>query len=220
MRGAPNDWGTAPKTPNNVTSTSFSTVHLLLNDIRFEHGGTKLAYCPGRRLASLRSLVWWVLQQIISLPYRVTSHRWVSILDRCYMKTWNSTLNSFTHLKLITSPNKYFLLLWNNVYEIFGTNYCISKRWPMGPLQLSSPPWLKPLVTPLLVCLGVGKIFSREGTSWFFEVFLWGSKSGEVCFLPLKTKKTAFFCWKYQNLAPFPTRPETSLGHQGRRRIF
>ena len=32
-----------------------------------------------------------------------------------------------------------------------GTNYCIPKRWSMGPLQLSLPPWLKPLVTPLSV---------------------------------------------------------------------
>jgi len=76
-----------PKSPNNVTRTSFSAVHLLLKDIRFEHGVTKLAYCPGRHLASLRPWVWWVLQQIISLPYPVTSHWWVSILDKCYMKT-------------------------------------------------------------------------------------------------------------------------------------
>jgi len=37
-----------------------------------------------------------------------------------------------------------------NVSECLGTNYCIPKRWPMGPFQQSFPPWLKPLVTPLL----------------------------------------------------------------------
>ena len=38
-----------------------------------------------------------------------------------------------------------------NVCEILGTNYCIPKRWPMGPFQQSlPPPRLKPLVTPLL----------------------------------------------------------------------
>jgi len=36
-----------------------------------------------------------------------------------------------------------------NVCEFLGTNYCIPKRWPMGPLQQSLPPWLKPLVSPL-----------------------------------------------------------------------
>jgi len=36
----------APKSPNNVTSTFFNTVHLLLKDLRFEHGGAKLASCP------------------------------------------------------------------------------------------------------------------------------------------------------------------------------
>ena len=56
------------------------------------------------------------------------------------MKSRNSTLKSFTRLKLITSPDKYFLFLWNNVYEIFGRNYCIPKRWQIGPLQLSLPP--------------------------------------------------------------------------------
>ena len=44
----------APKSPNNVTSTSFKTEHLLPKDLRFEHGGTEPASCPGRHLTSLR----------------------------------------------------------------------------------------------------------------------------------------------------------------------
>jgi len=128
----------APKSPNNVTSTSFNTVHWLPKAIRFEHRGAKLASCQGRYQASLRPWVWWIFQQIITRPYTVASHWWVSILDRiCYMKKWNSTSKSFTQLKLIKSPDKYFLLLWNNVYEFLGTNYCIFKRWPMGLLRLS-----------------------------------------------------------------------------------
>ena len=43
-----------PISPNNVTSTFFNTVHLLPNYLRFEHGGVKLASCPGRHLTSLR----------------------------------------------------------------------------------------------------------------------------------------------------------------------
>jgi len=57
----------APKSSNNVTSTFFNRVHLLPKDIRFEHGSAKLASCLGRHLASLRTWVRWVLQQIISL---------------------------------------------------------------------------------------------------------------------------------------------------------
>jgi len=62
--GAPNYCGRrrmtarSPKSPNIVTSTFFNTVHLLPKDLRFEHGGAKLASCPGRHLTSLRSWSW------------------------------------------------------------------------------------------------------------------------------------------------------------------
>jgi len=56
------------------------------------------------------------------------------------MKTRNSTLKSFNHMKLTTSHDKYFPFLWNNIFEFLGTNYCMLKRWPKGPLQLSLPP--------------------------------------------------------------------------------
>ena len=36
------------KSPNNVTSTFFNTVHFLPKDLRFEHGDTKLVSFPGR----------------------------------------------------------------------------------------------------------------------------------------------------------------------------
>jgi len=38
------------KIPNNVRSTSFNTAHLLPKDLRFDHGGAKLASCPGCHL--------------------------------------------------------------------------------------------------------------------------------------------------------------------------
>jgi len=94
-----------------------------------------------------------VVLQTISLLF--TSHWWASISDRiCCMKIWNSTLKSFTQLKLITSADKYFLFLWNNVHEVLGTNYCIHKGWLMAPSAKFAPSWLKPLVTPLLLCDG------------------------------------------------------------------
>jgi len=44
----------APKSPKNVTGTFFNTAHLLPKDLRFKHGGAKLASCPGRHLTSVR----------------------------------------------------------------------------------------------------------------------------------------------------------------------
>ena len=44
----------APKSPNTITSTFFNTVNLLPKELRFEHGGTKLVFCPGRHLTSSR----------------------------------------------------------------------------------------------------------------------------------------------------------------------
>jgi len=36
----------APKSPNNVTSTFFSTVNLLPKDLRFDRGDAKLCFLP------------------------------------------------------------------------------------------------------------------------------------------------------------------------------
>jgi len=44
----------APKSPKNVTSIFFNTVHLLPKDLKFEHGGAKLFSCCGRCPTSLR----------------------------------------------------------------------------------------------------------------------------------------------------------------------
>ena len=57
--GAESLWGVdslrwASKNHNNVASTYFNTVYMHPKDIRFEHGGAKLAFCPGRHLTSLR----------------------------------------------------------------------------------------------------------------------------------------------------------------------
>ena len=60
----------APKSPNNVTSTFFNTVHLVPKDLRFEHGGVKLASCPGRHLSSLRP---W---STCSLKYEIWRRCW------------------------------------------------------------------------------------------------------------------------------------------------
>ena len=41
------------KSPNNIASTFFYTIHMLLKDLRFEHGGAKLFSCPGHHQTSL-----------------------------------------------------------------------------------------------------------------------------------------------------------------------
>jgi len=48
----------APKIPNNAANTFLNTMNLLPKDVRFEHGGAKLASCPGRHLTSLRPWAW------------------------------------------------------------------------------------------------------------------------------------------------------------------
>ena len=45
--------------------------------------------------------------------------------------------------------------------------------------------------------------FFPWGTSGFFQKFSRGSESGEICFLPLETKKTAFFAEILKSLPSF-----------------
>ena len=46
-------WGTE-KSQQSHKYFLFNIVHLLSKNLRFEHGGAKLASCPGRHLTSLR----------------------------------------------------------------------------------------------------------------------------------------------------------------------
>jgi len=57
----------------------------------------------------------------------------------------------------------------------------------------------------MFVCIGVGRNFSKGvATSGFFQTFLLGGvKSGEICFLPLEAKKTAFFAEFFKLLPLF-----------------
>jgi len=138
--------GTIPralKSPNNVTSTSFSTVHLLPKGLRFEYWGAKLTSCLERHMASLRPWLWWVLQQIITHKPTLPSHR--SLIGFNFRQDMLHK-NAKFYFKVIWPIEAHYihltniLFLWNNVYEFLGTNHCIPKRWPMGPLQLRFPP--------------------------------------------------------------------------------
>jgi len=44
----------------------------------------------------------------------------------------------------------------------------------------------------MLVCMGVEKIFSTGPLVDFSKIFSKGAKSGEICFLPLESKKQHF----------------------------
>ena len=61
----------SPKSPTNVTSTFFIAMILLSKELRFEHGGVKLASCPGRHLTSLRP---WAVVQDCSINSRSIHH--------------------------------------------------------------------------------------------------------------------------------------------------
>jgi len=47
----------APKIPNNVASIFFNIVRLRPKDLRFEHEGTKLAFCPRALINLVISLI-------------------------------------------------------------------------------------------------------------------------------------------------------------------
>jgi len=52
--------------------------------------------------------------------------------------------------------------------------------------------------------MGLGRILSRGGTSGFFQQFFQGgAKSGEIYFLPIETKKTAFSAEIFKFLPQF-----------------
>ena len=79
----------APKSPNNDTSNFFNTVHLLPIDLRFEHGGAKLASCPGRHLTSLQckgNFQFQIWLNLTQTPQTKSCFRWkVYIPTRTYM---------------------------------------------------------------------------------------------------------------------------------------
>ena len=103
----------APKSPNNVTSTFFNTVHLLPKDLKFEQGGAKRASCPGRCLTSLRPLYGRVSctcdEVWVSSPY------WKSLL-----RMWLSKL-------LQLSPRSAASMWWE---KLLYTSKTISKTGP------------------------------------------------------------------------------------------
>ena len=47
-------WGTEKSQRSHKYFLSLNIVHLLSKNLKFEHGGAKLASCPGRHLASIR----------------------------------------------------------------------------------------------------------------------------------------------------------------------
>jgi len=85
----------ATKSPNNVTSTFFSATHLLPKDLRFQHGGAKLASCPGHHLTSLRAANSWrfcAAQLKISL---LRMHNTMNIMTTCSYFDNNLTFHAF-----------------------------------------------------------------------------------------------------------------------------
>jgi len=84
----------ASKSPNSVASIFFNTVHLLLKDLVFEHGGARLVFCPGRQPTSLCPLlndktlctlgifIWNLQVKLLGLVHNVVQFMWHAVLSR------------------------------------------------------------------------------------------------------------------------------------------
>jgi len=70
-----------PKSLNNVTSTFFNKGHLLPKDLKFEHGGAKLAPCHGRHPNSLCPWCCRAARAFSNTPIAsISSHRVVKLI--------------------------------------------------------------------------------------------------------------------------------------------
>jgi len=78
-------------------------------------------------------------------------------------------------------------------------HWCCWAVLPDGVIQHS---FYKNRVIFILVCMSVGRILSRGALVDFFKSFSKGAKSGKIWFLPLTTKKTAFFAEIFKFLSP------------------
>jgi len=71
----------------------------------------------------------------------------------------------------------------------------------------------------MLTLLQLPSVYHNPSCAWasegffpgvdFSKIFLRGCKSGQICFFPLETKKTTFFCWNLQH--PGGPRPSPSM---------
>ena len=113
------------ESPSNVTSTFFKTVHLLPKDLRFEHGGAKLASCPGRHLTSSRPFThfrsrlnlinrnWKICIAIVVHEYRIS----FGIIYTFNLLAGNQC--SIFLSSLLTS-SKFLCLFWNIKIDIIS----------------------------------------------------------------------------------------------------
>jgi len=67
--------------------------------------------------------------------------------------------------------------------------------------------------------MGVGKIFSGGHQKIFPKSFLDGAKSGEICFIPLETKKKTFFAEIIKSRGEGPPAPPSDA-HAGVSRLM
>jgi len=118
------------KRSSNVASTFFNTVHLFSKDFRFEHGGAKLASCPGRHLTSLRT---WRQR-----PYVFIRNSFV-LWQPCAHGRRKGGQKGLAPLDLYIVAKKFVFLVSSGKKTNFTT---------FGPLRKNF--WKNPLVPPLL----------------------------------------------------------------------
>ena len=125
--GAESLWGRgmtvrAPKSPNNVTSTLFNTVHLLPKDLRFEHGRGKLAYCPGRHLTSFHPC-----GHMPPIPRISSQKNWVhSPAEFCPAVCCRRRLNT----ALLVLLSKTYCEMWLGAFAVHHRSICQCWRAP------------------------------------------------------------------------------------------
>ena len=103
-----------------LTSTFFNTVNLLPKERRFDHGGAKLALCPGRHLTSLYpwqtgQLIEKVLQAALFFKkcemnffqHAFTLSQTETVFCRPFALNWNTNYSKTEHLFSLKAHKKY-----------------------------------------------------------------------------------------------------------------
>jgi len=122
--------------PNNITSTFFNTVHLLPNDLKFEHGGAKLTCCPGRHQTSLRPYVHQILPVISMskvqrlLHFQLPCNQWW-----CLVRVSRAVLWVAVSVLKVSNP----VLFWNG--QVSVAIPCLEHLCPTyGPIEVLCDP--------------------------------------------------------------------------------
>jgi len=164
----------------------------------------------------------WIWRQIVTSQRPHTKYKWPP-----YATKWNASMKifCFRHATGYMMTVDYCDLISPTRTQTSGKN-TVAQRRLTGSRQHCTPATLIEAfherfgrtcfleddkacvdIFDILPSMGVGRIFSRGTSRAYFQNFSRGGKSGEICFFPLKTKKTTFFAehFKIQERGKPPT---------------